>query len=476
MESALKPLHHRRDALFPQRFPCPASGFPFYGRHHDAGNPTRHDPLEMREVGRDVEREAVPRDPLLHVDADARDLPAMRPDARESRIAFAGDGKNAQGRDERLLQRAQVPVQVLLVGGEVENGIPDELSRPVKRDVAAAFDLEDLDSDGLDQIPGVRIPAQGNDRGMFEEQQHIVREPTGDPIFSELPLPLQCLRIRHRSGLNDTDLVHAVPVPLPSSPFPLIAQRVATMANAMLSSSQATNPRMPKKRSSNAARKPTRHAPTAASTAITPRCQIFSSARLRYQATAPATPTAATRPATSGLPAVSWYTARSRSPRRIAATIWAAVRQAAPNPTPDAREPSPRASGSLTGSSLKCAGRGPANRAPPRRPPPTSWDGHESRDRFLPRCIRSRAPPPARGSFRTHARRRCARPGFRRISCRAGSSRSLPFPPSRVPGRSRKTGICRPHSRASVPCTDLPSGRCWRLRDDNRSRSVRYRT
>src|SRR5213596_596769 len=122
-----------------------------------------------------------------------------------------------------------------------------------------------------------------------------MRQPSRDPVLRELPLPVERLGVRDRPRLDNLQHLHRTSIPLPR-----IAQRVATIANAMLSNSQTTNPR-----------KPTRHAPTAASTVITPRCQIFSSATLRYQATTPPTPTAATRPATSGLPAVSWYTAGS---------------------------------------------------------------------------------------------------------------------------------------------------------------------
>jgi hypothetical protein len=64
-------------------------------------------------------------------------------------------------------------------------------------------------------------------------------------------------------------------------------------------------PMRPKKRSRGAARKPIKMAPTAASTAMTPRCQMLSRSKLRYHPQAPPTPTAAIRPASSGSGAVS---------------------------------------------------------------------------------------------------------------------------------------------------------------------------
>src|SRR3989442_1021183 len=142
----------------------------------------------------------------------------------------------------------------------MENRIADQLPRPVKRDVPAALHLEDFDPGRLEQVRGVRIPAQRHDGRVLQKQQYVVWQSAGNPILRELTLPLQGFRIRHRSRLNDMDLAHGLPIPLPSapSPFPLIAQRVARMPNAMFSKSHTISPRGPKKRSSTAARKPTR--------------------------------------------------------------------------------------------------------------------------------------------------------------------------------------------------------------------------
>src|SRR5882762_9687585 len=289
----------RAHALSPQRLPAPRSPLLQHRRHLHAGDAARNDPCKIREIIGHVEREPVPRDPLLHVDADARDLPASRPDARESRIAVRRDGENAQSLDERLLQGTQVPVKILLVGGKVENGVADELTGPMKRDVAAALDLEHVDAGGLQQMLGVGIPAQRHDRRVLQQQQYVVRQTARNPVLGELPLPLEGLAIRNRACRDNLERVHGVPVPLPTSPFPLSAHRVAMMPNTMFSSSQTIIPRMPKKRSSSAARKPIRIDPTAASTAITPRCQMLSSEKLRYHPTAPPTPTAAISPAVS---------------------------------------------------------------------------------------------------------------------------------------------------------------------------------
>src|SRR6266576_5485825 len=131
----------------------------------------------------------------------------------------------------------------------------------------------------------------------------------GDPVVGELALPLQGFAVRNQSRFDDFEWLHAVPlpVPCPSSPVPLprIAQLVPKMPNAMLIATHTIIPAMPKKRSKGAARKPTRIAPIAASTAITPRCQMLSRAKLRYHPNAPPTPTAAMSPASRGSAALA---------------------------------------------------------------------------------------------------------------------------------------------------------------------------
>ena len=123
----------------------------------------------MREVRRDIEREAVPRHPLLHVNPDAGDLPAACPHARESRTPLRRDIQDRERVDQRLLERAQIPVQILPVGAQVEDGIADQLARAMERHVAAALDFEHVDALSLQQVLGVRIPPQCDDRGMLEQ-------------------------------------------------------------------------------------------------------------------------------------------------------------------------------------------------------------------------------------------------------------------------------------------------------------------
>ena len=62
-------------------------------RHHHILDPAGNDQVEVRQISRDVQSESVPRDPFLHVDSDARDLPSPGPNPGEARLAPGVDPK-----------------------------------------------------------------------------------------------------------------------------------------------------------------------------------------------------------------------------------------------------------------------------------------------------------------------------------------------------------------------------------------------
>ena len=61
-------------------------------------------------------------------------------------VPLGHDPQGAERVDERLLDCAQVPVQVLLVVGQVEHRVAHQLAGAVEGHIAAALDLEDLDA------------------------------------------------------------------------------------------------------------------------------------------------------------------------------------------------------------------------------------------------------------------------------------------------------------------------------------------
>src|SRR5439155_9594557 len=166
-----------------------------------------------REIRGDVQREPVPGDPLLHVNPDARDLarPPSRPHTGVAWLPLGGDTQRRQGLDQRLLECAEVPVEVLPVAGQVEDGVADELAGAVERDVAAPLDLEHLEPSlplplvRPEQVCVVGVAAQGYDRRVLEQQQQIVRHLPLDPCLRQGALPLERLDVRDDAGLYDLE-------------------------------------------------------------------------------------------------------------------------------------------------------------------------------------------------------------------------------------------------------------------------------
>ena len=84
-------------------------GFEFERGHGAVGNATGNDPVEVTEVGGDVEREAVRGDGLGDVDADGCDLfladiaACKGPNAGEFADTLGRDAEVFAGKDESLL-------------------------------------------------------------------------------------------------------------------------------------------------------------------------------------------------------------------------------------------------------------------------------------------------------------------------------------------------------------------------------------
>src|SRR4029077_21267146 len=123
---------------------------------------------------------------------------------------------------------------------EVEDGIADQLARPMERHVAATLDFEYVDAVGLQQVRHPRVPAERDDRWMLEQQQHIMRQPASDTVLGKLALPYERVWIGDQPGLNDLEHGHGAP-----GPFPWVAHCVATMPAAMSRRTHATSPGMP---------------------------------------------------------------------------------------------------------------------------------------------------------------------------------------------------------------------------------------
>ena len=116
--------------------------------------------LKVLEVGRDVQRKAVARDPAADANADGGDLffAAFRPHphARQPRHAPASMPNRRRATISTSSRSRTYTMHVAAVRLQVEDRIADQLSRPVIGDVAAAAGLEHRDAFALRACPSTR--------------------------------------------------------------------------------------------------------------------------------------------------------------------------------------------------------------------------------------------------------------------------------------------------------------------------------
>ena len=76
-------------------------------------------------------------------DAERGDFAFLDPNAGEAFFARSGDVEVGEGADEGFFEVAEVGVEVFATGGEVEDGVADELSRAVVGGLTATVDFDD---------------------------------------------------------------------------------------------------------------------------------------------------------------------------------------------------------------------------------------------------------------------------------------------------------------------------------------------
>src|SRR5439155_19735843 len=122
--------------------------------HDDAVYTAGNYEIEVREIGRDVESEAMPGDPIASVNANRRDLLLACPHSGKRGVALTGDAVIRERVDQRLLDLSQVPMQVLAVTFKIDDGVADQLTGPMKGYISAALDLEQLNAFTLEKLRG----------------------------------------------------------------------------------------------------------------------------------------------------------------------------------------------------------------------------------------------------------------------------------------------------------------------------------
>ena len=154
---------------------------------------------EHREVGVDVEGEAVPCPPARDLDADRGDLLVAHPHPGEPAVHRRLHAEIGERVDEHPLERAHVRDDVaraLAPLRQRDDRVADELTRAVVRDVAAAVGVHEIGADRRrrhEHVRRVGACAERVDVGVLEQEQVVI---TG----SLVERPLECVGIRVRDA------------------------------------------------------------------------------------------------------------------------------------------------------------------------------------------------------------------------------------------------------------------------------------
>ena len=201
-----------------------ARRFQFQRRYRPVGDAAGDDPVEVAQVGGDVQGEAVRGDALGDVDADGGDLllanAAARqcPDAGEFADALGRDAEVAAGADEGLFHQADevdgTEVRATFAGkvaAQVEDGVADELAGAVVGDVAAAVDLVELDAAAGEQFVGGEdvgaggVAAEGENGRMLEQKERVA-DGAGLARGDDLGLDAQAFGVGDAAELEEMDM------------------------------------------------------------------------------------------------------------------------------------------------------------------------------------------------------------------------------------------------------------------------------
>ena len=143
------------------------------------GDSARDNSAEVRQVGRDVDREAVERHPALHADPDRADLGLVGavpgPDPDPPRFAARGDPEVGERGDHQPLERMDEAANVLAALFQVEDEITDALARAVIGVAPAATRVMDREAERVEQFRRVGAGARGEQGRMFEQPDQFGR-------------------------------------------------------------------------------------------------------------------------------------------------------------------------------------------------------------------------------------------------------------------------------------------------------------
>ncbi len=180
------------------------------GRHRPVGDAAGVHHREEAHVGVEVEGEAVHRDPAGHPHPDGRHLSSLGPYPGSALLGPSLDSERRQCRDQGPLEGPHVghdPFGVV----EAHDGISDELTGPMERDVAAPVHIEDLRpgrSHRLaigQQVGRIPVPSDREHRRMLHQQQIVVGGAAAGPPFVEATLEIPGLGVGQPPQPADTE-------------------------------------------------------------------------------------------------------------------------------------------------------------------------------------------------------------------------------------------------------------------------------
>ena len=142
-----------------------------------------------------IEREAMAGDPSRDSDTDRGKFSLADPHAREAGTSPGGDVVVRGGAYEHLLEIADVAVHIAAIRFQIEDGVADDLSRPVVGNVASTARFEHFDAARGKRFwrrqdvgpSSVATDAQSQDGRVFDKEQ-LIRNGVDQSLFDELTL------------------------------------------------------------------------------------------------------------------------------------------------------------------------------------------------------------------------------------------------------------------------------------------------
>ena len=138
--------------------------------HHRGVKSTGVDAGKVPQIGRDIYGHPMKGHPPAAGDADRGELSTATPDPRLALFAARLEPESPAGGDDAALEGAEIRVEVALAVFEGEDGVGDDLSRPVIGGIAAALGLNDGDVARRENVgPRIATAAEGDDVGVLDE-------------------------------------------------------------------------------------------------------------------------------------------------------------------------------------------------------------------------------------------------------------------------------------------------------------------